>query len=142
MKQEFLSTSAEMTEQIGEQLAKTVKPNGIIALFGGLGMGKTAFCRGFARGMNYDGEVSSPTFAIVHEYAGGRLNVYHFDMYRVETYDELYSTGYFEYAESGGAVIIEWSENIEAILPDDCIRVEFYRTNNENERKIVITTAD
>ena len=142
MKREFLSTSAPATEQIGAELAKEIKPNEIIAMFGGLGMGKTAFCRGFAKGMGYDGEVSSPTFAIVHEYAGGRLNVYHFDMYRVETYDELYSTGYFEYAESGGAVIIEWSENIEAILPDDCVRVEFFRTDNENERKIVITTAD
>ncbi len=142
----YHSHSYADTENIACELARSIDPGDMIALFGGLGMGKTAFCRGFAKGMGYDGEVSSPTFAIVHEYRGGRLDIYHFDMYRIESYDDLYSTGYFEYLEAGGAVITEWSENIEAILPENHIRVDISRVESddhngqsENERIITVT---
>lgn len=133
----FISNSPEATEKFAEDLAKTVEPGEVIALFGGLGMGKTAFCRGFAKGMGYEGEVSSPTFAIVHEYSGGRLNIYHFDMYRIESFDDLYSTGYFEYLESGGVVITEWSENIENVLPESYTKVEIVRGSNDNNSRII-----
>lgn len=133
----FISNSPEATEKFAEDFAKTVEPGEVIALFGGLGMGKTAFCRGFAKGMGYEGEVSSPTFAIVHEYSGGRLNIYHFDMYRIESFDDLYSTGYFEYLESGGVVITEWSENIENVLPESYTKVEIVRGSNDNNSRII-----
>ena len=138
----FISESAADTEKIAAELAKLILPGDTVALFGGLGAGKTAFTRGFAKGLGYGGEVTSPTFAIVHEYLGGRLNIYHFDMYRIESFDELYSTGYFEYLESGGVVITEWSENIENVLPDRYYRVGLSNPEQNDRRKIEITLID
>lgn len=138
----FISESAADTEKIAAELAKLILPGDTVALFGGLGAGKTAFTRGFAKGLGYGGEVTSPTFAIVHEYLGGRLNIYHFDMYRIESFDELYSTGYFEYLESGGVVITEWSENIENVLPDRYYRVGISNPEQNDRRKIEITLID
>lgn len=142
MKKLYLSESAADTEKIAAEFAETMKSGDMIALFGGLGVGKTAFCRGFAKGLGYDGEVTSPTFAIVHEYLGGRLSIYHFDMYRIESFDELYSTGYFEYLESGGVVITEWSENIENVLPNKYYRVEISNPEQNDRRKIEIELID
>lgn len=131
--QEIITTSSAETEVLGEKLAQKLKGGEVIALFGGMGMGKTAFTRGLSRGLEiYDG-VSSPTFALVHEYRG-RLNVYHFDMFRVTDWDDLYSTGFFDYLESGGVLVIEWSENIEAALPENAIRIEIQQGAAENER--------
>lgn len=138
----YISESAADTEKIAAELAKLILPGDTVALFGGLGAGKTAFTRGFAKGLGYGGEVTSPTFAIVHEYLGGRLNIYHFDMYRIESFDELYSTGYFEYLESGGVVITEWSENIENVLPDRYYRVGISNPEQNDRRKIEITLID
>jgi tRNA threonylcarbamoyladenosine biosynthesis protein TsaE len=103
-------------------------------------MGKTAFTHGLAKGLGIDDkQVSSPTFALVHEYKGpGTKKIYHFDMYRISTWDDLYSTGYFDYLDAGEILAVEWSENIEAALPDDCIRVIFNCGENENERIIEI----
>ena len=109
----------------------------VVAFFGTLGMGKTAFVRGMAKGLGIDESVSSPTYALVHEYEG-RINLYHFDMYRVDGWDDLYSTGFFEYLEMGGVVAVEWSENIENALPDDTIFVTISVGENENERIIEI----
>lgn len=142
MKKVYLSESAADTERIAAELAESIEPGDMVALFGGLGVGKTAFCRGFAKGIGYNGEVTSPTFAIVHEYLGGRLNIYHFDMYRIESFDELYSTGYFEYLESGGVVITEWSENIENVLPNKYYRVEMSNPEQNDRRKIEIELID
>ena len=142
MKMVYLSESAADTERIAAELAESIEPGDMVALFGGLGVGKTAFCRGFAKGIGYNDEVTSPTFAIVHEYLGGRLNIYHFDMYRIESFDELYSTGYFEYLESGGVVITEWSENIENVLPNKYYRVEMSNPEQNNRRKIEIELID
>ena len=135
---EFFSHSPSDTESFAETLAKSLSGGEVIAFSGNLGMGKTCFVRGLARGLGFEGEVTSPTFAIINEYLGGRLPLYHFDMYRVTGWDDLYSTGYFEYSESGGVLAVEWSENIEASLPDDAIRVEICAIS-ENDRKITVT---
>lgn len=130
------------TENIGELLGKNIKDGTVVAMFGDLGAGKTAFTRGFARGMGIFCDVSSPTFALVNEYRGEKRTLYHFDMYRISGWDDLYSTGYFDYLDAGVCLIIEWSENIEAILPDDCVRVTITKTDNPDERNIEIIGAE
>ena len=125
------------TEYLASEFAKTVEAGTVIAFEGDLGAGKTCFTSGFAKGMGYDGEVNSPTFALVNEYIGGRLNIYHFDMYRVEGWDDLYTTGYFEYLEMGGVLMVEWSENIASALPEDTVKITI-ETITENERRITI----
>lgn len=136
----IISNSANETEQLGERVAKALKGKEVIALFGGLGMGKTAFTRGLARGFGIDEGVSSPTFALVNEYRGS-VTVYHFDMYRVQTWDDLYSTGFFDYI-GNGVLVIEWSENIEGALPDDCVRITISRGENDNQRIFEIEGLD
>lgn len=128
----FITNSAEETERLGERIASKLKGTEVIALFGGLGMGKTAFTRGLARGLGADDVVSSPTFALVNEYSG-RVPVYHFDMYRVASWDDLYSTGFFDYLDTG-VLIIEWSENIEGALPENALRITISRGENDNQR--------
>ena len=131
-----VTNSAQETEQLGERLAKQLNGAETIALFGGLGMGKTAFTRGLCRGLGTREVVSSPTFALVNEYTG-RCPVYHFDMYRVTTWDDLYSTGFFDY-EGNGVLVIEWSENIEGALPGDAIRVTIERGEHDDQRVFTI----
>ena len=131
------TTSPRETELLGEHLARQLKGGEVLALFGGMGMGKTAFTRGLARGLDVQEPVSSPTFALVNEYAG-RLTLYHFDMYRVTSWDDLYSTGFFDYLETGGVLVIEWSENIEEALPENTVKIIFKRGNGENDREIEI----
>ena len=138
----YYSRSARETENIGFSLAKTVEVGSVVALFGELGAGKTAFVRGFARGMGIDAEVTSPTFALVNEYRSGKKALCHFDMYRITGWDDLYSTGYFDYLDAGATLIIEWSENIENALPDNSIKVTFKPGKNENERIIQIEGVD
>ena len=128
----FISNSAEETEQLGGLIASKLSGTEVIALFGGLGMGKTAFTRGLARGLGADDVVSSPTFALVNEYSG-RVPVYHFDMYRVTSWDDLYSTGFFDYIDNG-VLVIEWSENIEGALPENALRITISRGENDNQR--------
>lgn len=130
------------TEKIGYLLGEAVKDGSVVAMFGDLGAGKTAFTRGFAKGMGINSDVSSPTFALVNEYRGSSKTLYHFDMYRISGWDDLYSTGYFDYLDAGGCLIIEWSENIEAVLPDDCIRVTITKIENPDERNIEIIGAE
>lgn len=129
----YISESVEATERYAENLAKELKSGDVVALFGGMGMGKTQFVHGLARGLGLQTEVSSPTFALVHDY-GGNPPLIHFDMYRVSGWDDLYSTGYFDYLESGGILVIEWSENIENALPDTAIRVIFTRLDETTRR--------
>lgn len=128
----LVSNSPLDTEKIGEELALHLKGTEVIALFGGLGMGKTAFTRGLCKGLGVDGGVSSPTFALVNEYSG-KFNIYHFDMYRVTTWDDLYSTGFFDYI-GNGVLVIEWSENIEGALPDDAVKITISRGENDDQR--------
>ena len=134
---EYISESREETVAIGKELAKSLEENDFVAFRGDLGSGKTCFTSGIAQGLGYTGDVTSPTFALINEYLGGRMPLYHFDMYRINSWEELYSCGFFEYIESGGIVAAEWSENIENALPDNTIYVEF-ETLGENKRKITI----
>ncbi len=133
--QQLRSTSEQQTEAIAEQMAKTLKGTEVIALFGGLGAGKTAFARGLARGLGIQDGVSSPTFALVNAYQG-RCWLYHFDMYRITSYDDLYSTGFFDYQDTG-VMLIEWSENIEPFLPEPRINITISRVS-DTERDITI----
>ena len=136
----IISNSAAETEAIGERLAQQLQGTEVIALFGGLGMGKTAFTRGLARGLGVADGVSSPTFALVNTYHG-KFPVYHFDMYRVQTWDDLYSTGFFDYLDTG-VLVIEWSENIEGALPDNAIRITIARGNHDEQRIFTMEGAE
>lgn len=130
------TTSIKQTEEAGEYLGKSLKESSVVALFGDLGAGKTAFTRGLVRGYGINCRVFSPTFAIVNEYKENSKTVYHFDMYRITGTEDLYSTGYFDYLDTRAVIVIEWSENIVDVLPDDCIRVYIDKTDDENERII------
>lgn len=133
----YLSHSVSETEQFACDFASTLKSGDVIAFIGGLGAGKTAFVRGLAKGLNVFGEVSSPTFSLVHEYTGD-IDLYHFDMYRISDLDDLYSTGFFDYLETGAILAIEWSENILDALPENTIYVNI-RPVGENEREITVS---
>lgn len=122
----FRSESVKMTEDYGKRLADELVSGSVIALFGGMGMGKTALVRGIAAGLGLSAEVSSPTFALVHDY-GGQPPLVHFDMYRVASWEDLYSTGFFDYLDAGAILVIEWSENIENALPENALRLRFSR---------------
>ena len=136
----IVTNSAAETERFAEDLAKQLKPNDVIAFFGGLGMGKTTFVRGLARALGCADEVSSPTFSLVHEYRS-TPKLYHFDMYRVTSFDDLYSTGFFGYLESGAVLAIGWGENIEGALPEGTIQVRFERLG-ETQRRITVEGDD
>ena len=127
----------EETMRFAERLGKKLDKKVVVAFFGGLGMGKTTFTKGLAKGLGVTDEVSSPTFALVHEYRG-KKTLYHFDMYRVETWDDLYQTGFFDYYEQGGILAVEWSENIENALPENTVRVTIERGKDDNERIITV----
>lgn len=130
----FRSESVLMTEEYGRRLAAELRSGTVLALFGGMGMGKTALVRGIAAGLGLSAEVSSPTFALVHDY-GGNPPLVHFDMYRVTGWEDLYSTGFFDYLDAGAIIVVEWSENILSALPEDAIRLQFTRVD-ENTRLI------
>ncbi len=134
----YISNSPEETEELGARLAKKLSGGEVVAFKGGLGMGKTCFTRGLAKGLGFNGEVTSPTFALINEYIGGRLPLYHFDMYRISGWEDLYSTGFFEYLEEGGVIAAEWSENIENALPQSTVTVSFVRID-DNTREIEIS---
>jgi tRNA threonylcarbamoyladenosine biosynthesis protein TsaE len=139
------SLSSEDTESLGEELARSILNDNtlprFVALFGDLGVGKTAFVRGFTRAIAPTARVKSPTFALVNEYKGERCSVFHFDMYRIEDDDELYSIGFYDYADRNGICLTEWSENIEFALPDSYIRVEIIKDDvlNTDSRRIELT---
>ncbi len=136
--QKFISKSPQETEAIGKALGEKIESGCVIAYRGGLGMGKTCFTRGIAQGLGSSDTVTSPTFALINEYLSGRLPLYHFDMYRISGWEDLYSTGFFEYIDEGGVIAAEWSENIEAALPDDTIFVEINKIDDDT-REIIIT---
>lgn len=138
---EVITNSPAETELFAEKLAEKLSGGEIIAFKGGMGMGKTCFTRGLAKGLGFDGQVSSPTFAIVNEYLGGRLPLYHFDMFRVESWEDLYSCGFFDYSETGGVIAAEWSENIENALSGNVITVEIKQLD-ENTRKIIVSGVE
>ena len=135
----FKTNSAEETENIGSRFAASLDTGGVksafIALRGEMGVGKTAFTRGFASHFGIRA-VKSPTYTVVNEYRG-TAPIFHFDMYRIEGEDDLYSIGYDDYIERDGYAIVEWSENIEDMIPSDAITVTISRTSdNETGREI------
>ncbi len=134
---EYRSGSEAQTEAIGAQLAQSLKPGTVIAFTGDLGAGKTAFTRGLVQGLGIDQRVTSPTFTIVNEYEGGRLPLFHFDMYRLESSDELFDIGWEDYLARGGICAVEWSEKVSDALAG-ALRVDIRRGAGEQERIITI----
>lgn len=131
----YITNTPQETEDLGAKLSSHLKAGDVVALYGGLGMGKTAFVRGMAAGLGLDcTQVSSPTFALVNDY-GGNPPLVHFDMYRINSWEDLYSTGFFDYLDAGVVLAVEWSENIENALPEQAIRVTFSRIS-DNQRQI------
>ena len=141
----FISHSAAETEAVGRDLARMLEESGrdraFIAFRGEMGVGKTAFTRGFASHFGITG-VKSPTYTIVNEYAG-RVRIFHFDMYRIESEDDLYSIGFDDYLNRDGIALVEWSENIPFALPDEYLRVEIIKDSAENtdSRRIEISAV-
>ena len=137
MMQKHTTTSEEETQALAASLAPRLRPGDVLAFRGGLGAGKTAFIRGLVQGLGIHADVSSPTFALVHEYREGEKVLYHFDFYRVTDFESLYSTGFFDYLDTGGIIAAEWSENIENALPEDAITVTI-STTGETTREITL----
>ena len=135
---EHVTNSPEETEALGEMLAGRLEPGTVIAFTGDLGAGKTAFVRGLARGLGIAERVTSPTFTIVNEYEGGRLPLFHFDMYRLGSADELFDIGWEDYLARGGVCAVEWSENVSDALDNDCLRVDIRRGERDDQRRITI----
>ena len=136
--QQFLSSSPEETEAIGARLARVLSPGDVVASSGDLGAGKTAFVRGLARGLEISGRVTSPTFTIVNEYEGGRLPLFHFDLYRLGSADELFDIGWEDYLARGGVCAVEWSERMEELLEPDAIQVDIRRGMENGQRIITV----
>ena len=131
------SRSPGETMAAAAELAKRLRPGDFVALYGDLGAGKTQFVKGLASVLCPGAEVTSPTFNLVHEYEGP-VPLFHFDKYRIHSFDELYGIGFFEYPERGGVCVCEWSENIGFALPEDYYRVEIRNGETEGERLITI----
>ncbi|MCM1285279.1 MAG: tRNA (adenosine(37)-N6)-threonylcarbamoyltransferase complex ATPase subunit type 1 TsaE [Acetobacter sp.] len=133
----YITDSYEETVALGEHIAENLPKGSVIAFVGGLGMGKTAFTTGLVKGLGIEADVSSPTFAICNTYIGNENALHHFDMYRVDGWDDLYSTGFFDFLETDCFMAVEWSENVYGALPDDAVIIEFERLD-ENSRQIKI----
>ena len=118
----ILTHTPEQTERLGEKLAQLLQPGDVIAYYGDLGAGKTAFTRGVAAGLGVQERVTSPTYTIVNEYLSGRMPLFHFDMYRLSSSDELFDIGWEDYLARGGVCAVEWSENVEDAL-EGAIRI-------------------
>lgn len=134
----YISHSPADTEALGERLAKRLCPGDVVALDGALGMGKTAFTRGLARGLGCHGRVTSPTFTIVNEYDGG-IPLFHFDLYRLGSADELYGIGWDDYLERGGVCAVEWSERAADAMPAGTITVAIGRGETDLSRIVTVT---
>ena len=133
---QFLSHSTQETEAIGEELAQKLRGGDVLAFTGSLGMGKTAFTRGLARGLGCRGRVTSPTFTIVNEYEG-RTPLFHFDMYRLGSSDELFDIGWEDYLSRGGVCAVEWSEQVADALPEDAVTVTLARHPDHDSWRII-----
>ena len=136
MNTEIITRNAEETETVGATFAKTLKAGDFIAMFGDLGAGKTAFVRGAMKTLADGARVQSPTYTIVNEYPA-RIPVYHFDMYRIDDEDSLYSIGYYDYLESGGFCFAEWCEKIEPYLPEAYYTVTIRKCADDPDKRII-----
>lgn len=135
---EYITHSPEETRTLGARLADVLQGGEVIAFTGDLGAGKTAFVSGMAQALGVDERVTSPTFTIVNEYEGGRLPLFHFDMYRLGSADELFHIGWEDYLARGGVCAVEWSENVDEAIEDDAIRISITRGEDDNSRVITI----
>ena len=136
---QFVSHNTQETEQFGEEVAKSLRGGDVLAFTGSLGMGKTAFTRGLARGLGCRGRVTSPTFTIVNEY-DGKTPLFQFDMYRLGSSEELFDIGWDDYLVRGGVCAVEWSERVSDALPEGTIFVDIARgEEDENMRTITVT---
>ena len=138
------TASAAETELFGVEVAKKILDDSsiprFIALYGDLGVGKTAFVRGFTSALAPSARVKSPTVALVNEYRGSPLSVFHFDMYRITDEDDLYSIGFYDYRDRDGVILVEWSENIPYALPEEYLSLSIEKDSdtNENSRRITV----
>lgn len=132
----FLTHTPEETEALGEALGRQLRGGEIVAYYGDLGAGKTAFTRGLARGLDISARVTSPTYTIVNEYLGGRLPLFHFDMYRLSSADDLFDIGWEDYLQRGGVCAVEWSENVQEAL-ENAVTVRIEKHSDET-REITI----
>ena len=130
---EFITNSPRETEELGAALGRILKAGTILAYRGDLGAGKTAFTRGLARGLGYADPVTSPTYTIVNEYLGGRLPLFHFDMYRLASADDLWDIGWEDYLERGGICAVEWSENVDEAM-ENAVYITIHKTGEETRR--------
>jgi len=133
----FITNSPLETEAVGQALGRILAPGAVIAYRGDLGAGKTAFTRGLARGLGAAEAVTSPTYTIVNEYLSGRMPLFHFDMYRLTSADDLFDIGWEDYLERGGVCAVEWSENVAEAL-EDPITVTLEKLGEET-RRIILT---
>jgi tRNA threonylcarbamoyladenosine biosynthesis protein TsaE len=139
---EFVTHSREETEALGARLADALDGGRVVAFTGDLGAGKTAFVSGMARALGVEERVTSPTFTIVNEYEGGRLPLFHFDMYRLDGADELFHIGWEDYLARGGVCAVEWSENVAEAIEDGAVRVSMVRGDGDDDRIITIEGVD
>ena len=137
-----MSNSEEETEALGRRLGEILDQSTVVAFTGDLGAGKTAFTRGLAKGLDIPDRVTSPTFTIVNEYEGGRLPLFHFDMYRLSSADELFDIGWEDYLARGGVCAVEWSENVREALDRHTIWVEIRRGEGQDQRVIQTKGVD
>lgn len=135
---QYITHSPEETRALGRTLAQALWGGAVVAFTGDLGAGKTAFVSGMAEGLGIEERVTSPTFTIVNEYEGGRLPLFHFDMYRLGSADELFHIGWEDYLARNGVCAVEWSENVEEALDGDTVRVDISRGEDDNSRVITI----
>ena len=133
MKHTYSTNSPAETEAVGAALAAVLTPGAVIAYTGDLGAGKTAFTRGLAKGLGCADRVTSPTYTIVNEYLSGRLPLFHFDMYRLGSSDELWDIGWEDYLQRGGVCAVEWSENVDDAM-ENAIYVRIEKTGEESRR--------
>lgn len=133
----FVSNSLSDTDQLAKIIAAKIKPGDTIAFTGGMGAGKTTFTRALVSALGYTGEVISPTYSLINEYHCNDFIIYHFDFYRINDLDDLYSTGYYDYLDTKNILIIEWSENIQEELPKNAISITINRIS-DNSREFVI----
>ena len=136
----YTTHSPAETIALGEQIGKRLKGGEVIAYSGGLGVGKTTITRGISMGMGLGDEVTSPTFALVNEYAGEQRSLCHFDMYRISGGLDLETTGFYDYLDGNNVLAVEWSENIADELPDDCIKIHIERTDDST--RVITLDAD
>ena len=140
---QFTTNQVKETRELGQRLAEQLKPGQIVAFTGDLGAGKTAFVSGMAQGLGISDRVTSPTFTIVNEYEGGRLPLFHFDLYRLSSAEELFDIGWEDYLARGGVCAVEWSERAEDAFDGSTVRIDFRRgAQHDGWRVITITGVD